>query len=70
MTVDQLYEHYKTWGEMSYQLRLSPYTYRYWIKKGYIPYSTQCMIEKKTNGMFKASFEDASKKEINDDDKR
>lgn len=50
MTTDDLYEYFGTWTDASYELRIALSTFRNWRINGYIPYSTQTMIEKKTNG--------------------
>lgn len=53
--MQELYEHYGSWAEMGRELRLGNSTYQTWKKKGYIPYTTQLVIEKKTGGLFMAS---------------
>ena len=55
MTLDELYNHYGTWADMNRDLNLGNSTYLKWRKKGYIPYDTQCRIEKDTKKRFKAS---------------
>jgi len=59
MKLEELKEHYKTWSNMVYQLHLGTNTHQYWRRRGYIPYPTQLVIEKKTEGLFKASLDDA-----------
>ena len=56
MLPEELREHYGTWAEMSRQLGLGATTYLKWMKKGYIPFETQCVLEKKTKGKFKANL--------------
>lgn len=55
MLLVELYNHYKSWTALARDLKFGFNTYQNWRKKGYIPYSTQLLIEKKTNGRFKAS---------------
>lgn len=52
---EELKEYYGSWAKMSRELDMSSTTYQGWLRKGYIPYTTQCLIEKKTNKKFKAS---------------
>lgn len=59
MRLEELKAHYGTWTKMNIKLELGPYSYQYWRKRGYIPYPAQLVIEKKTNGLFKASLDDA-----------
>jgi len=54
MLLEQLYAHFKKWTEIGRQLNLGMNTYQNWRKLGYIPYRTQVVIERKTNGLFKA----------------
>lgn len=57
MLLDELYEHYGSWTQLTRKLDLSNSTYQTWKKKGYIPFKTQLLIQHKTNGLFKASEE-------------
>jgi len=59
MRIEQLKEHYKTWTKLCHALELAMNSHQYWRKRGYIPYPTQLVIEKKTNGLFKADIDDA-----------
>lgn len=54
MLLQELYEYYGTYAEMGRELRLSTSSYQIWRKQGYIPYTTQLIIEKKTKRLFKA----------------
>lgn len=57
MLLEDLHAHFGSYAEMTRQLQLGHTTYLGWVKKGYIPYSTQCVIESKTNRKFKAKPE-------------
>ncbi len=54
MLLEELREHYGTWADMTRKLGLGSTTYLGWIRKGYIPWTTQLDIEKKTKRKFKA----------------
>jgi hypothetical protein len=54
MLLSELYEHYGSWTQLTKELDLGLSTYTRWLKKGYIPYTSQLVIEKKTNNLFKA----------------
>ncbi len=54
MLLEELHEYYGTWSKLTKELDLGITTYQNWVRKGYIPYSTQLMIEKKTKRKFKA----------------
>ena len=54
MLLSELYEHYGTWTRLVRDLNLGNSTYQIWRKQGYIPFAAQCVIEKKTKGLFKA----------------
>jgi hypothetical protein len=55
MKICELREYYGTWANMTRKLELGSTTYLGWVRKGYIPFATQCVIEKKTNKKFKAN---------------
>jgi hypothetical protein len=57
MLLQELYAHYGNWARLSRELGFGSNTYQGWIKKGYIPYTTQLRIEKKTLGEFLANIE-------------
>lgn len=59
MKMDELKAHYGTWTKMARSLELGSNTHQNWRRIGYIPYTTQLLIEKKTNGLFKADMEHA-----------
>jgi len=61
MTINELYNHYETWAEMGRKLDINHSMIHYYRKIGYIPFSKQCVIEKISNGLFKASLEDINK---------
>lgn len=54
MLLQELYEHYGNWAKMCRQLDFGSNVYQSWRKNGGIPYKTQLLIEKKTNGKFLA----------------
>lgn len=57
ITIENVHNYYnKNWTTASKALSLGVNTYQYWVKLGYIPFSTQLRIEAHTKGIFKASF--------------
>lgn len=54
MTFEELKKYYGTAVEMTRALGIGINAPQYWKKHGYIPYSAQLLIEKKTNGRFTA----------------
>jgi len=51
MTIDEIHEFYHfNWTELTRELNLGKNTYQGWVRKGYIPMSTQIRIEKITSG--------------------
>jgi hypothetical protein len=54
MLINELYAHYKTWTKLAKELDIGMNAHQYWRKVGYIPYTAQLLIEKKTDGFFKA----------------
>lgn len=54
MLLDELYKHYGNWTRLARALSLGNSTYQVWRKKGYIPFKSQLLIERQTNGLFKA----------------
>jgi hypothetical protein len=61
MTMNEMHQHYKTWTELGRKLNINLSMIHYYRKIGYIPFAKQCVIEKITNGLFKASIEDINK---------
>jgi hypothetical protein len=59
MLATELRAYYGSWAKMSRELDMSSSTYQNWLRNGYIPFTTQCLIEKKTNRRFKADMNDA-----------
>lgn len=59
MRIEDLHKHYGTWSALAHALEIGMNSHQYWRKRGYIPYPTQLVIEKKTKGLFKASLDDA-----------
>lgn len=55
MLPEELKEYYGTWAKMSRELDVGSNAYQRWLKMGYIPFKTQCLIENKTKRRFKAS---------------
>jgi hypothetical protein len=56
MLMKELHDYYGNWSKLTRELDLGISTYQGWVKKGYIPYTTQLIIEKKTKGKFKANI--------------
>lgn len=54
MQLEELHQHYGSWTRLARELSLGNSTYQVWRKKGRIPYRSQLLIEKITNGLFKA----------------
>lgn len=54
MLIEELHSYYGTWADTMRQLGFAPNTYLGWKKKGFVPYLTQLIIEKKTDSRFKA----------------
>lgn len=52
MTTEELHDYYGSWAELARSLGMGFASYQNWLKKGYIPYTTQLLIEKKTEGRF------------------
>lgn len=59
MRIDELKKYYKTWVNLSRSLDIGVNTPRWWLKRGYIPYGRQLLIERKTGGRFIAREEDS-----------
>lgn len=57
MNLDELKEEYGSWSNAAVEIRVTWSSICYWRKIGYIPYSSQCLIEKNTKGKFKANKE-------------
>lgn len=57
MTIDEIHEFYHfNWTELTRELNLGKNTYQGWVRKGYIPMSTQIRIEKITSGKLKSEL--------------
>lgn len=55
MKMEDVYNYFgKSWATMARKLCLSPNTYQYWRKIGYIPHTMQGYIESVTKGELKA----------------
>lgn len=59
MKLQDLYNKYGTWMSVANELKMSQSGVTYWRRRGAIPYPSQLVIEKKTNGALKASLEDS-----------
>jgi len=62
MTLEELYAYFGTWTQVSRGLALGTNSYQKWKKNGCIPYTTQLLIEKRSNGLFKADESHAKRK--------
>jgi mannose/cellobiose epimerase-like protein (N-acyl-D-glucosamine 2-epimerase family) len=54
MLLEELHEYFGSYSHMSRELGLNSSTYLEWRNKGYIPFTTQLVIEKRSDGVFKA----------------
>jgi hypothetical protein len=63
MFANELHDFYKTWSNMIRELDLGLSSPRYWRQKGYIPYKTQLLIEKRSGGRFIADEKHAKPKQ-------
>jgi hypothetical protein len=54
MKLNELYEYFGSWTQLTRELNLSSATYQIWRRKGYIPFKAQLLIENKSKGRFKA----------------
>jgi hypothetical protein len=54
MLIQELYDHFGSWARLCRDLEFGSTTYQNWLKNGCIPYTTQLLIEKKTNNKFLA----------------
>lgn len=60
MTIKEMYDYYgNNWAKMARELGFGTNTVFIWKKKGTVPIKAQMIIEKRTNGLFKASLEHA-----------
>ncbi len=60
MTLKEIYEYYgKNYANVCRELKIGTTTIQNWIKKDSIPIKSQMILEKLTNGLFKARLEDA-----------
>jgi hypothetical protein len=60
MTLSEIYEYYGcNWARVARELKLGSTTLQKWNAKGYVPIRSQMVIEKRTDGLFKARIEDA-----------
>ena len=58
MTLEELKKKWGTWMAVANELKIAQNTVKYWRRRGSIPYNTQCAIQNKTKGVFKARRED------------
>lgn len=61
MTLEELKKHFGTWTHFTREMGFGFTTHLRWLKQGYIPYPSQCVIETKTDKLFKADMEHAKK---------
>jgi hypothetical protein len=54
MTIKELQDYYKTAYRFRKETGISSPTFRNWIKWGYVPFRSQLLIERITQGRFKA----------------
>lgn len=58
MTIYEIYEHYNyNWSSVCRELKIGTTTIIRWRQRGCIPIRSQMIIEKRTNGLFKANLE-------------
>lgn len=58
MTPEELKKHFKTGYAFYKKTGMSHNSFENWIKWGFVPYLSQKKIEKITNGLLKAEWED------------
>lgn len=59
MLLEDVFKYCGSWANVCRILDFGSTTYQKWKQKGYIPYTTQLLIEKKTNGKLRASLDHA-----------
>lgn len=60
MTLDEMYIYYgRNWSKLVRELKIGNTTCRLWRERGNIPIRSQMILEKRTNGLFRASLNDA-----------
>lgn len=64
MTIDDVYKYYGTGYQMQKRHGLAQNNFKYWLKIGYIPLSTQLKIEQLTGGELEANFDHAGIKRV------
>lgn len=57
MLLDEVYEYYGTWTKLTKEVDIGYSSHRAWMKKGYIPFKMQLLIQHKTKGALQASEE-------------
>jgi hypothetical protein len=63
MRLEEVKKHYKTWTNLAHDLRQGMNTHQYWRRIGYIPFTSQLLIQHKSNGLLEAREEDAKPRE-------
>lgn len=63
MTIDDVYNHYKSGRQMQIKTGLSHSNFQNWRERGYIPIATQMKIERLTDGALKADLSHCKKEE-------
>lgn len=59
MTVEDIKEVYVTWANFYRKCRVAYNAHGRWLKKGYIPFKTQLLIEYDSKGKLKADIDQA-----------
>lgn len=60
MTIIEIYEYYgENWAEVARELKIGSTTLQKWRKREFIPIRSQMVLEKRSDGLFKARIEDA-----------
>lgn len=54
MLLEELHDYYGSWSNLVRELKLGLTAHQRWRNIGYIPYRTQLLIEKRSNGRFMA----------------
>ncbi len=60
MKLDDIYHYYDcNWAKVARELKLGSTTLQKWKAKGYVPIRSQMVIEKRSQGLFKANLRHA-----------
>jgi len=58
MNLDDVIKHFGSGRAVAFAIKTSPQAISHWRKTGYIPFAKQLLIEKLTEGKFRADSED------------